>query len=91
MDFAAGVSPELRHDGAGAPDQSADGGRVAHQPERDLPRKNLEHRPLRTVVPLLRRGGVVVVGFGGGGGWVLHCGGDVAARVETGRGRRVSV
>ena len=76
MDFAAGLAAELRHDGAGAADEPADGGRVAHEAERDLPREDLEHGALaRTVsrggVAALRRRRRLVIGVGGGG--VLHC------------------
>lgn len=85
MDFAGGLAAELRHDGAGAADEAADDGRVAHEAERDLPREDLEHGALvvRTVSRRRRRRGLalrrgrrgrrrLVIGGVGGGG-VLHC------------------
>jgi len=79
VDFAAGLAAELGDDRAGAPDEAAHDGRVAHEAERDLPREHLEDRTLGSVgvcggrALTRRRGFTVVAVIGVGSGGVLHC------------------
>lgn len=79
VNFAAGLAAELGDDRAGAPDEAAHDGGVAHEAERDLPREHLEDGALGSVGvgdgrALRRRRGLVVVAvIGVGSGGVLHC------------------